>query len=163
MKKVFRHIPLIICFLWMGFIFYNSSLNGENSNSTSYKVVNKITNNNYTYSESNSSQSTKAAQKFNIFIRKNAHALEFGVLSILVALTFFTYNKKGKNVISTILLIVLLYAISDEYHQLYVPGRGSSVKDVAIDFLGAVTGLLIFYICYYLVYDNIIKRTNLKM
>ena len=159
MKKIVKHIPLIICILWMGFIFYNSSLNGEESNGTSYKVVNKITNNNYTYLGSSKNNNTKSVQNFNVFIRKNAHAFEFGVLSILLALTFFTYNRKGRSVVSTILLIVLIYAVSDEYHQLYVPGRGSNVKDVMIDFLGGIIGLLLFYISYYMVYDKLRKRS----
>lgn len=154
MKKIIKQIPLVMCILWMGFIYFNSSLSGEKSNDTSYKVVNKITNNNYTYTNNN----TSTVKDFNVFIRKNAHAFEFGALSIFLALTFFTYNKKGKGIISTILLIVLLYAVSDEYHQLYVPGRGSSVKDVVIDFIGGIIGLLIFYICYYLVYDRFRKK-----
>ncbi len=40
--------------------------------------------------------------------------------------------------------LVFLYAISDEFHQRFVPGRGASVLDVLIDVFGAAVALLIF-------------------
>ena len=36
-----------------------------------------------------------------------------------------------------------LYAISDEVHQLFVPGRGAQVKDVFIDIAGAAVGIFL--------------------
>jgi hypothetical protein len=44
------------------------------------------------------------------------------------------------------LVLTVLYAFSDELHQLYVPGRNASLIDVGIDALGAVLGLLLFLI-----------------
>ena len=35
----------------------------------------------------------------------------------------------------------MLYAISDEVHQLFVPGRGGQVKDIVIDSAGAIVGI----------------------
>lgn len=40
------------------------------------------------------------------------------------------------------LLLAVLYAISDEFHQTFVPGRNGTPVDVAIDSLGASLGLL---------------------
>jgi VanZ family protein len=37
-------------------------------------------------------------------------------------------------------LIVLLYAISDEIHQSYIPGRDASITDIIADSLGALSG-----------------------
>lgn len=34
-------------------------------------------------------------------------------------------------------LISFLYAVSDEYHQSFVPGRGPAFRDVLIDTIGA--------------------------
>ena len=39
-------------------------------------------------------------------------------------------------------MFCLLYAASDEIHQIF-SNRGASVKDVMIDFAGAVTGILL--------------------
>ena len=50
-----------------------------------------------------------------------------------------------------ILFIVLFYAVSDEFHQLYVQGRNSSVLDIIIDFIGGLIGTIIFYLSCYIV------------
>ncbi len=39
---------------------------------------------------------------------------------------------------------VILYAVSDEVHQLFVPGRGGQLTDVIIDTAGAGAGLGIY-------------------
>ena len=43
-----------------------------------------------------------------------------------------------------VILLCLLYAISDEFHQHFVPGRISSISDVAFDSLGIVLGSIIY-------------------
>jgi len=40
-------------------------------------------------------------------------------------------------------LVAVAYAVSDEFHQAFVPGRGSAVSDVVIDSAGAALGLLV--------------------
>lgn len=37
----------------------------------------------------------------------------------------------------------MIYAVTDEFHQLFVLGRGAQVKDVLIDLVGATTGITI--------------------
>lgn len=41
--------------------------------------------------------------------------------------------------------ICILYAISDEFHQLFVPGRGGQIRDVLIDSTGAIVGVAICF------------------
>ena len=41
------------------------------------------------------------------------------------------------------LFIVLGYAISDEVHQYFIPGREMAIRDVAIDFSGGVLGFIV--------------------
>jgi VanZ family protein len=53
-----------------------------------------------------------------------------------------------------------LYAASDEFHQLFVPGRSGEVKDVLIDSAGAVTGALLFYLALRL-YENY-RKTKIQ-
>ena len=43
------------------------------------------------------------------------------------------------------LLVCVLYAISDELHQLFVSGRGAQVKDVLIDSAGATVGVCLYW------------------
>ncbi len=40
------------------------------------------------------------------------------------------------------MLVGVLYAASDEFHQSFVPGRGPSIVDIGIDSLGVLTGIL---------------------
>lgn len=79
--------------------------------------------------------------KFENFLRKCAHLLEFSALGICVA--GFTVNLgrlKSKRFVSLPFLIVLCVAVIDEYIQ-HFAGRGSAVTDVVLDFAGAAFGL----------------------
>jgi len=43
-------------------------------------------------------------------------------------------------------LLCAIYAVSDEIHQMYVPGRGAQTADVLIDCSGAVAGLFLYWL-----------------
>lgn len=63
------------------------------------------------------------------------HIIEYGILNFLLyrALKITTKNPQ-----TLAILITILYAITDEMHQFYVPGRISSIFDIAIDSFGAI-------------------------
>ena len=158
---------VLLCLLWMGFIFYMSSNNGEISHRQSSEVVNLIMNAQGKLQNGESkitekqevNQSTNKAQAKNIsrldyLIRKNAHGFMYMILAFLVSGLLFIYDKKGKSAIKYILIICLLYATSDEFHQAFVPGRTSLASDVLVDFLGAIIGVVFFYLLYYKVYEQ---------
>ena len=96
----------------------------------------------------------KYFKNFNVFVRKSAHAFEFLVLAILILWAMTCHDVKGIKAIFFTLLIVLFYAITDEFHQLFVYGRGASLEDVKIDFIGGVIGSIF--------YSLISLRPNLK-
>lgn len=81
------------------------------------------------------------------FVRKLAHFSEFGLLGFLSA-WLISYVNRRKHWVKPWLewclptVFCLLYAASDEIHQIF-SNRGASVKDVMIDFAGAVTGILL--------------------
>lgn len=79
---------------------------------------------------------------FNHIIRKNGHFFAYLVLGILVVNGLRGSGVSGYKGFILALLICVLYAVSDEIHQLYVPGRGGQVKDVIIDSAGALVGIL---------------------
>jgi len=86
---------------------------------------------------------------FDLILRKIAHSGEFGVLAILIMRAISSlkqqHNRKlSFNVILIVIIIVILYAISDELHQGFVPGRVASPIDALIDSFGAILGLVIF-------------------
>lgn len=70
-------------------------------------------------------------------LRKFAHALVFGILFLFVHSAIdITYNISQKRKYIYAVIFCILYAISDEYHQSFVPGRNASAIDVLIDSLG---------------------------
>jgi VanZ family protein len=79
--------------------------------------------------------------------RKAAHFLEYGVLALLAARAFSASPghllRRRWFLIS--LLLVVIYSLSDEYHQSFVPSRGASIYDSLIDTLGGLTSLLLYY------------------
>jgi len=78
---------------------------------------------------------------WDFILRKIAHITEFGILTVLF---FRAFSGSIKNNISFWSgFSSFVYAITDEFHQLYVPGRGPSPVDVLIDTFGIFFALLI--------------------
>lgn len=92
-------------------------------------------------------------EEFHVPVRKLAHFCEFGLLGLLTA-AFMNALGKGKKWLWWVIPagFCLLYAISDEVHQMFTE-RGPAVKDVLIDFSGSLTGivvtnLILLWICH---------------
>jgi VanZ family protein len=79
--------------------------------------------------------------RFNHLVRKNAHFFAYLVLGILVLNAMRRSGVSSIKGIAIAFLICVLYAVSDEVHQLFVPGRGGQVKDVLLDSAGAIVGI----------------------
>jgi VanZ family protein len=79
---------------------------------------------------------------FNIFLRKTGHVSEFALLFLLLrrALAHTISGALPMNIAA--ILVTVLYAASDEYHQSFVPGRTSSIYDVGVDSAGIAVVLL---------------------
>lgn len=72
--------------------------------------------------------------------RKLAHATEFAVLGILLWIALSDLSRRRLRA-AVSAGIGLLYAVSDEVHQLFVSGRGPGVADVFIDLAGVLLGI----------------------
>ena len=84
---------------------------------------------------------------FNEALRTAAH---FGIYLILGGLLIPAVRsiggRKGKDKeIPAALALGTAYAISDEIHQLFVPGRGAQLSDVLVDAAGTLAGALLAY------------------
>lgn len=71
-------------------------------------------------------------------IRKLAHFTEYFILFSLFLLAWGNIQRNGLR----ILLVTVVYAASDEFHQLFIPGRVGDWVDVGIDSLGALAAWL---------------------
>ncbi len=122
-----RYLPAIV---WMGMIFYLSHQPGSDSAATSHEFVLFVL------------EIIPIPENYqlilHLMIRKSAHFFAYAILAMLI---FYAY--KGKRAIFTTLTICLLYAISDEVHQLFIPGRSGDIRDVLIDLTGALFGIIV--------------------
>jgi len=75
------------------------------------------------------------------FVKKGAHIAEYAILYLLLFRAFHTAMVSRKALFVSA-IIAVLYAISDEYHQTFVPLRGGKVRDVLIDSIGVFLAYL---------------------
>jgi VanZ family protein len=86
-----------------------------------------------------------------VLVRKAAHLTEYAVLALLVLRPMArpsvnsAWTWRWSDAIRT-LLVVMLYAASDEFHQSFVPSRQASIWDVLIDTTGGFFGLLLVWV-----------------
>ncbi len=94
-----------------------------------------------------------------LLLKKSGHFLGYGVLAVLLRRAFgrgraavigggagdsrSPAGRRPAQVGAAALLVTVCYAISDEFHQSFIPGRNSSPVDVMIDTAGALAGLLV--------------------
>lgn len=131
MKKLKYFIPAII---WMIFIFIMSHTNGTNSSDQSNfiaQIILKVINIDYS--------------TLTFLIRKMAHMSEYALLLFFI---YYGFKKSTtyKYTLLLSLLITFLYACSDEFHQLFIPGRSGQLKDVLIDTIGGLFMLFVIYL-----------------
>ncbi len=81
--------------------------------------------------------------EYDYILRKLAHIFEYLILtSLLHRAVKGSFNMNARRIFIYTVLFAFLYAVSDEIHQYFVPGRSCTVKDVLIDTIG----ILGFYI-----------------
>lgn len=75
-------------------------------------------------------------------IKKAAHLFVYAVLAVLLYRSLeHSVKLDRKTRLMMTLMIVVLYALSDEFHQSFIPGREPRGRDIVIDALGALGGL----------------------
>lgn len=148
MNKKRSRIYLILTITCMLIIFLFSSRNGDESSGDSYKVG--ITVARIFISDFDSwdeSRQIEFAKKIDYPVRKTAHATEYAVLGFLILGT--VYGKSGrKKDVAVSIITGILYASSDEIHQLFVPGRSGKITDVCIDSIGVIAGVLFMLLMF---------------
>lgn len=133
-----KKISWLLVFLWMVLIFHLSHQPAIESNGLSTGITEKI----IVIVERITPNRDINIRSFNHIIRKNAHLFIYLILGILVSNALRISEVSGNRAIGTAILICGFYAISDEIHQSFVPGRDGHFKDVIIDSAGAIVGIL---------------------
>lgn len=145
-KKIILWTAVLIC---MAGIFCLSAKPAKVSSKQSGAIT-KIVNNAVKKLPIQKKAKANILKKTETYVRKTAHFTEYFVLGILVlAACLSTFNKKNFWIA---LIICVLYAASDEIHQMFVPGRSCRLTDVFIDASGSLTGELVFIYLRYILY-----------
>ena len=129
----------------MAFIFCLSSQNADESSETSGSLIASLAEIFYPeFDELTGEEQEQVIGSFQFIARKTAHFSIYVVLGFLSFLTFVSYRRL--RLISRLSLsaaVCLAYAISDEIHQLFVAGRSCELRDVCIDFCGALLAITV--------------------
>jgi VanZ family protein len=90
--------------------------------------------------------SADAVMALGLILRKGAHITEYAVLTFLVFQSLQGSVSGRSRRILWCIALAAIYALADEFHQAFVPGRGASPVDWGIDIAGAcAAGLFLNY------------------
>ncbi len=79
-------------------------------------------------------------------LKKAGHAVVYGVLAWLYRRALrrhFSAGRASAALHAASVGLAVVYALTDEYHQTFVPGRNGNLLDVAIDGVGACGAMLL--------------------
>ncbi len=150
MKKFFicRFLSVILLCAWAITIFYLSAQNAEKSFDTSGGIVEKIVTVIYPeYEMLSGNTQTEITDMTTLIVRKTAHFLEYFILGLLAFWTTICFLKNKLNVLLSIVFCVL-YSVSDEVHQHFVPGRACRFWDIIIDLSGSALAVIVLAVIF---------------
>lgn len=145
-------IMLSLTVMWMAVIFWFSSAPAEESSNMSLSAGRAAAKIFIPDFEEWSPRRQEAfAERIDYPVRKTAHAGEFAALGILMLGTVSSFSKRPfihKGIIAW--MLTAFYAATDEFHQLFVPGRSGQISDVLLDSVGAAAGIFLYIMIKYL-------------
>lgn len=140
-----KGISIVLVLLWMGFIFFNSAKNGEESGNMSREII-TITVETFTEIEDNTPEMEHWISVLSYPVRKGAHFFLYFVLGLLVMNMFFHFGIEKKG-IGLAIFLCILYAMSDEWHQTFIHARSGQISDVCLDSIASLLSIGLFYWC----------------
>ena len=145
-RTIFRIVLIMLLCLTFYKIFQFSSENATESSSRSGEIIRKIINI-FPYTKNLSiSTKEKIVKKAQPIIRKLAHFSIYAIVGILIMTFVSTYKLLLWKKLLISIIVGLGYAISDEFHQTFIPGRSGELRDVLIDTSGVICGIIIVLI-----------------
>jgi VanZ family protein len=88
------------------------------------------------YFSSRSTSNVSISYKYHFLFFKSLHLIEYAVLAFLLFFAFLNYKYT--------IFTAYLYAIFDEIHQHFIPGRNGKFSDTLFDLLGIIIGIYIY-------------------
>ncbi len=150
-KIMIRIFAAVASVIMMITIFFMSAQNGEKSAELSGGVTESVLEKtDGSFSGLDSDKKAEKIEYIGKFVRKAAHVAEYFVLCGLFSVFALTFDINRLVGFGAATAGAVLYAISDEIHQLFVPGRCGLVKDVFIDLAGALVGAGFVCLIYFI-------------
>lgn len=146
MKKqtILRIISIIFVLAWMVTVFMLSHQIAEDSSKTSSNfitVIIKLFN-----KDIGQEQLETIMLKVETIVRKLAHFVLYTLGGMLITIMFINFKEYITKTKIASFLLGATYAITDEIHQLFIPGRSGEIRDVLIDSTGVLLGVFIIYL-----------------
>lgn len=138
-KNIKRIIYLIIVIIWMIVVFSFSNQNGTKSQGSSDIITNKIVeiSDDYFALDIKSTEDT-----ISFIVRKLAHFSIYFLGGFLIYNFINTFSINKKYIIIFSIVLGVVYACTDELHQLFIDGRSAQMMDVFIDSCGVVLAVV---------------------
>lgn len=157
--KVLRVIAIGLTIFWMVLIFRFSAETGIESHEISDRVTLLFCKLVHRFTGRDLVMSLTAHQYavLELCFRKMAHMGIYCMLSFSTMLVLFTFPLGMLFRMAASLIFCVVYACSDEFHQLLTEGRSPKALDVMIDSAGALAGIigaLLFFCVMYTVYHS---------
>ena len=133
-KKLQKFLAWLALLVWMGVIFYFSHQSGDASIQLSDGFLDSF---------ESLFQNFFDYYTLSYIVRKIAHFTEYFILGLLIYHLVKQYRVISKTEIIWMILFCVIYAMSDEFHQVFIGGRSPKVFDVIIDSLGSSLSILI--------------------
>lgn len=140
-SKIIKLLCIIICMIT---IFNFSSDSKEKSSKKSDKLIVSVTEK-FLRKKLSNKEKEKYISKYVFYVRKSAHFTLYFILGLLIISFLREFIPLDKKTIIITVILVLIYACSDEIHQMFIPGRSGELRDVLIDTLGGLIGSTIYY------------------
>jgi VanZ family protein len=93
-------------------------------------------------------------------VRKAAHVFEYFLLAALIFNAASITWQQSRPIFA--LIFTVLYSVTDEFHQHFVPGRGCRFTDVLVDAAGAAIGILLCLTIVYILSRLKRRKTRCK-
>lgn len=143
MKRL-KYVFIILTVLWMIVIVVFSAKNGSESVTESKKIVMLVANMVVPgFEQWSEKEQMEFVQQMNYPMRKVAHMTEYAILGSFLTVVCYLFRKKTNYAWLIPWILGTLYAMTDEAHQVMVPGRDGKMTDVLIDSIGVFVGALI--------------------
>ena len=136
-----RVVFWLLTLIWIGVIFYFSSQPAPQSADLSRKVTEQIVHNVSDTQHVVMDDSDSLFKRWHTFVRKMAHFFLYLGLGVLAMNLCLSYKLSNKRTAFVSLVFSALYALFDEMHQHFVPGRCFLWTDVLLDSISALLGM----------------------